>query len=105
MLMRKYGRKAVGLAAVLAVTLIGATTVGLWAGVAGPASTDAELVEPAAMDLDADVESAAALNSARCQCWNPPCPCPPCQNRVLIDDDCDACCWTCDGGEPFCWGG
>ena len=115
MLKSKYGRNGVGLAAVLAVALIGAMTVGLWAGTVGPASTDAELVEPAAIDLGpgvflgdpvADVDPAAAVNaSAPCPCDGTPCPCPPCAHRVLINNDCNACCWTCGVGEPFCWAG
>ena len=106
MLMKKYGRRAVGLAAVLAIALIGAVTVGLWSGAVGPASTDAEVVEPAAVligEAVSDVDSAAAVNAARCECYgHPTCNCPPCWPRTLIDDDCDACCWSCDGGEIFC---
>ncbi len=56
MQMGKYSRRAVALAGVLAVTLIGTTVVGMWAGAVGPASTDAALVEPAVeMDHDAGV--------------------------------------------------
>lgn len=107
MLMRRYGRRAVGLAAVLAIALIGAATVGLWSGAVGPASTDAEVVEPAAVligEAVSDVDPAAAVNAARCECrHHPTCNCPPCPgDLVLIDDDCDACCWSCNGGEIFC---
>ena len=107
MLKSKFGRRAVGLGTVLGVTLIGATTLGLWASAAGPASTDAELVEPAAaVELDAEVDSAAGGEAMACPCSGTSCPCPPCQGRlVLVDNDCNACCWTCNDGEPFCWGG
>lgn len=113
MLTGNYERKAVALAGVLAVALIGATAVGLWAGAAGAASTDAALVDPAAtIDLDAGVCIGDALEAvgpaipqnaaACCPNWCPCGPPPPCR---LIDNDCEQCCFVCPGGEPFCWGG
>ena len=109
----QYERKAVTLAGVLAVALIGTAAVGLWAGAVGPASTNAALVNPAAaIDLDAeacigdpleDVGPTTPLNAAAC-CPNG-CPCgppPPCR---LVDNDCEQCCFVCPGGQPFCWAG
>ncbi len=100
MQMGKNSRKAVALAGVLAVTLIGTTAVGLWAGAVGPASTDAALVEPAVeMDHDAgvcigdpleDFSQATPLNvdsgPASVECWWEPY------------------CWVCSNGIRLCWG-
>ncbi|MCH8148348.1 MAG: hypothetical protein IH987_10195 [Planctomycetes bacterium] len=108
MLMGKYGRKAGALVGVLTVALIGVAAVGLWAGTAGPASTDAALVDPAAMDLDAgvcigdlseDLDSAtspdAGLNQHPCHgCNTPPGHC-YCVSGFPL------CCWSC-GAEIFC---
>ncbi|MCH8148347.1 MAG: hypothetical protein IH987_10190 [Planctomycetes bacterium] len=113
MFMGKYARRAVALAGVLAVALIGVAAVGLWAGAVGPASTDAALVDPAAaMDHDAGVcfgdlleDSGSAtppdvgLNAHPCHgCTKPPCSHPVCVTGF------PACCWVCPGGEPFCQG-
>ncbi len=103
MQMGKYSRKAVALAGVLAVTLIAATAVGLWAGAVGPASTDAALVDPAVeMDHDAGVcigdpvEDLAPATQLQARC--------PCPLRMpgCIPDGC--CCWICNG-HTVCWAG
>ena len=111
MFMGKYARKAVALAGVLAVALIGVATVGLWAGAAGPASTDAALVDPAAaMDLDAgvctgdlleDSGSATPPDAGRTHSPCHGCNRPTCSGLVC-EDGFPACCWSCNGGETFC---
>ena len=114
MFMGKYGRKAVALAGVLAVALIGATAVGLWAGGVDPASTDAALVNPAAaMDLDAGVCTGDLLEDSGSA--TPPdegrthFPClgcirPPCTGQLVCVEGVPECCWTCNDGQPFCPG-
>ncbi len=108
----QYARKAVALAGVLAVALIGVAAVGLWAGAAGPASTDAALVDPAAaMDHDAgvcigdlleDSGSATPPDAPRTHRPCHGCTRPPCPGQLVCEEDFPACCWSCNGGETFC---
>ena len=109
MFMGKYARKAVALAGVLAVALIGATTVGLWAGAVGPASTSAALVDPAAaMDLDAGIcigDPVEALGSATPPdlglALDPCLGCGPVLGCRFVGCDAVCCFYTCGGG-PIC---
>ncbi len=112
MFMGKYARRAVALAGVLAVALIGVAAVGLWAGAVGPASTDAALVDPAAaMDLDAVVcfgdllEDSGSATPPDAPRTHRPChgcfPRPTCSGLVC-EEAFPACCWSCNGGETFC---
>ena len=110
MLMGKCARRAVAVVGVLAVALVGATVVGLWAGTAGPASADAELLEPAAaMDDDAGVclgDLSEDLDSATPAAEGSFFTCPPeagCVNTLFGCPvvACFPCCWDCGGGA-FC---
>ena len=104
----QYERKAVTLAGVLAVALIGVSAVGLWAGAVGPASTDAALVDPAlVMDVDAGIsigdplEDLASVtppdapNIKECAniCSSP--------GQGCARLSCEPCCWLC-GGHVIC---
>ncbi len=108
MQMGKYSRKAVALAGVLAVTLIAAPAVEMWAGAFGPASTDAALVDPAvAMDHDAGVcigdpvENSCPATSI--DVGSGPsmmgCPQPPAGCRFVSFVPC---CYRCPGGLIYC---
>ena len=108
MLMGKYSRKAVALAGVFAIALIGASAVGVWAAAVDPVATDAALVDPATtMDHDAGVCIGDPLEDSGPAAPPDPEFIPACKTRCNSPGQgcarlsCDPCCWLC-GGFVIC---